>query len=876
VRARVVALALAFGLATPAVAAPPRATERNPGDGVDRVYHDYSSEGDASSLELNPAMLSSMRGADLTILGYDATDRYTRGSGFGAFFGLNLGFGLASAVGVQVVNPRLDPDVRDFDEAANPDITKLSLGLAADASSQGAFGVAIHGVRSGGRWIERPELDVGSMVRIFNYGSLGVTARLGPADLDTSNLPAHLSVTGEVTVRPLGTPHVELAGGVTQRVLAAEAGDGLQPQGLDGLLPRGRVALRYQGWTLSGEVEQVRTSTLDEATLDRLRGEKTLRGSVAIGAAWDFVSVSGGVHAGVSPGIDGYGIKAQLSSRRQGRVFWPRQVAAERLDLSTLDDERDLIDMLQRIDRAREAGDRTVLVVDARSVGAGWASLHEVREGLVAVRNAGGHVFAYVEDATLRDYYVASAAEKIYVHPGGSLSIYGLSSTMLYLRGALDKLGVQAEVLRINEYKSAGERFTETAPSKFDRIQREALLDDTYGKIVYDIARARGFSKAQVRAFVDDSPHSPQEAVDRKLADEIVFRDELLDRISEDIGAKVEFRIIEDNARTDPWRTAPYVAVVLIEGAIIDGKSRRIPLFGIGFTGGDTIVQTLRDLRDDEACRGIVLRVNSPGGSALASEVIWREVDRTREAFEADPKFSPPIVVSMGDVAASGGYYVSMGTDTVYADPMTITGSIGIIAMHFDVSGLLGKLGISTATFKRGENPDIDSPFSPYSEDQRQRRQRELAQKYDLFITRVADARGMSKEEVDAVGRGHVWSGIDAQHEGLVDHLGGLLAALAEVRRRAGIPGWRQLPLRVLPRKPTLFDLLFEESGNPLGRAGPLSKLAERRKARSVQAQLRDTLPLALDAAMSKLPLSRLFLPQDRATAILPGEIELR
>jgi protease-4 len=360
------------------------------------------------------------------------------------------------------------------------------------------------------------------------------------------------------------------------------------------------------------------------------------------------------------------------------------------------------------------------------------------------------------------------------------------------------------------------------------------------------------------------------------LADDVVFRDEVLAHVSEVIGADVEFSKFDDTRREDPWRTAPYVAVVLVEGTIIDGISRRIPLFGIQFAGGDTIAETLRDLRKDEACRGIVLRVNSPGGSALASEVIWREVARTHEAFAKDKKFSPPIVVSMSDVAASGGYYVSMGTETVFADPLTITGSIGIISMHFDVSGLLSKLGISTTTFKRGENPDINSPFSPYTADQRERRQRELAQKYDLFITRVADARGMTKEEVDKVGRGHVWSGLDAQGNGLVDQLGGLQDAIAEVRTRAGISKRRALPLRVLPARPTLLDLLLQESGNPLGNASPLKRLADRRRAKRDGTLLADAVPLALNAALSRLPLSMLFLPQEHAAAVLPGKIEIR
>lgn len=859
-----------------AKAAPPQATERPPTDGVDRLWHDYSAEGDASSLELNPALLSGMRGLDLTFLGYRATSNYTRGTGFGGFLGLNLGFGLAGAFGVQVVEPRLDDDVRDFDEAANPDITKLSFGLSGDLGGGGAIGMSIHGVRAGGEWLERPDLDIGTIARIFNYGSLGLAARFSPVDLSSDELPSHLSVTGELAVRPLGTHHLELAGGVTQRVLTAEAGDSPARRGLAGLFGRGRVMVRYQGWMVAGEVEQVDTAILDPASLDRLRGEKALRGSVAVGAAWDFASVAGGIHSGVTDGVDGFGIRARLTSRPQGRVFWARKVDAERIDLGALGDEQDLVALLQRLERAEAGGERTVLVVDARGSRSGWATLHEIREGLVRVRNAGGHVFAYLENADLADYYVASAAEKVFVHPAGGLETYGIGGTTLYFRGALDKLGVNAEVIKIDEFKSAGERFTATGPSKFDRLQRDALLDDTYGQIVYDIARARGLSLSEVRALVDGAPHSPQEAIDKGMVDEIVFRDQILDQVSESIGSDVEFAEFRDTRPDETWATAPYIAVVLVEDTIVDGDSRRIPFLRIGFAGGDTIAKTLRDLRDDKACRGIVLRVNSPGGSALASDVIWREVHKTHEAHEKDPRFAPPIVVSMGDVAASGGYYVAMGSHKVFADPMTITGSIGVISLHFDVSGLLEKLGISTATFKRGENAAMNSPFSPYSEDQKERIARSILKTYELFVSRVADARGLSKERVNELGQGRVWSGIAAEAHDLVDELGGLHEAIAEVRGEAKIAKWRHLQVRVLPKRPTLLDIILDEgSGNPLERNGPIGRAVERRRAKKEAEGFRGALPVALDAALSRLPLSLLFLPQDRAHAILPGEIRL-
>lgn len=874
---RSVALATVLGLATitsNASAEQPRAADRNASDGVDRVYHDYSAEGDASSVELNPAMLSDIRGLDLTLLGYRTTSDFTRGSGFGGFFAWGLPFGVATSLGVQVMAPRLGLNIADFDQANNPAVTKISFGMSAKAGATAAFGFGIHGVRTQGQWLQRPDLDFGTLFRFFNYGSLGVAARLSPVDLSTDTLPAALSLVGELSVRPLGTNVVEIAGGVTQRLATGGVGDPVESQGVQGLYPRGRIALRHQGLAIKGEVEQVSASVLDPVSFDRLRGEKALRGSISLEAAWDFARVGGGVHAGVSEELDGVGVMMRFSSRRQGRAYWPRRVDAERIDVSGIGDERELISMLQRLERARLAGKRTVLVVDARGTKLGWSSLHELRQALVRIRNSGGHVFSYVENATLKDYYLASVAEKLYVHPAGGLSIFGMSSTAIYLRGALDKLGVKAETVKVDEYKSAAERFTNTKPSKYDREQRTELMSDLYTQVVYDVARGRGRSLSDMRSFFDEAPYDPDDAVERGLADGVVFRDELLTEISEEIGADVELIDFRDTAPRQTWTDAPYVAVVLVEGAIVDGTSRKIPIIGTSFAGGDTIAQTLRDLRDDRACRGIVLRVNSPGGSALASDIIWREVTRTAEAHEADPKFAPPIVVSMGDVAASGGYYVAMGAPFVLADPMTITGSIGVISVHFDVSGLLGKLGISTTTFKQGKNADIGSLWAPYTDDQRAKLERSIHSTYDLFRSRVADARDMTMDRVDELGRGHVWSGVDAKANGLVDAYGGLHEAVAEVRRRADIPSRRKLAIRVLPKKPRLLDLILRDAGEPFGSTGPVRQaLAERRKAKAGGA-IAKALPIALTETLAKLPLSLLFLPQQHAQTVMPYSLD--
>lgn len=852
----------------------PVAQDRHPTDGVDRVIHDTSGEGDASSIELNPALLADVKGLDLSVMGYRSLSNYTRGSGFGGFLAANLGFGLAAGVGVQVLRPQLRLDGADFDAPNNPDVTKLSLALAGDFGD-GAFGVGAHGVRVQGQWLQRPDLDLGGLVRLFNYGSAGFNARLSPVDVSSLELPAHFSLTGELALRPLGTHHLELAAAATQQILVSEGGEPAQRVDFSGFLPRGRVAVRWQGWALKAEVEQVRASVLDPVTFERVRGQKALRGGVALEGSWDVVTVGAGVHAGVSEGLDGVGFGARLHSREGGRVYWPRQIDADRLELDGLDDERALVGMLQRLERAREAGERSVIVVDARGTSAGWASLHELREALVRVRNAGGHVFAYVESASLKDYYVATAAEQIYVHPAGSLDTHGISSTSIYLKGALDKVGVTAEVIKVDEYKSAGERFDHTAPSEPDRKQRTELQHDIYAQVVRDVAQARGLSLADVRQRFDEAPWGPHAAIDEKLVDEVVFRDELLDKIGENIGARVEFAAIGDTTPREHWAEDPYVAVVLVEDTIVDGDSRSIPFLGISFAGGDTIAQTLRELRKDRYCRGVVLRVNSPGGSALASDIIWREVSLTAQAHEADPKFAAPIVVSMGDVAASGGYYVATGAPTVLADPMTITGSIGVISIHFDVSGLLEKLGISTFTFKEGKNADVGTLFAPYSEDQRARIEASIRRTYDLFRERVAEGRGMTIEKVDELGRGHVYSGQDALDLGLVDELGGLHEAIERVRSEAGLPAWRKLRVHVLPERPTLIDLILRTARGPRERVGAVGRAVERKRAGAQAQSLRQALPLALDEALSRIPLSLMFLPQGQPQAIAPGLIEL-
>ena len=864
-----VALA-ALALTTPARAQDPVAIDRPASDGIDRPIHDYSGEGDASSLELNPALLSAIKGLDAVIMGYRSTSAFTRGTGFGGFLGLNLGLGFATGLGVQRVNPGFGANYIDARAAQNPDFTKLSWGFSGGDGKVAALGVGVHWMLDRGQTLRRPDLDLGLLVRIRNYASIGAVAKLGPANLTAQDsLQQEFSLTGELALRPLGTRMLELAGGVRARWRGNPSYPTPQIGEPLGVLPRGRVAFRYQGIEIAGELEQVRAHRIDLGTSAILADAKALRGSVALALSWDLLTVRAGMHTGISPGVDGFGLAARFSSARQGRVFWPRLVDAERLDLSTIGDERGLIRTLERLERAEKAGARSILLLDARGVKLGWAGAQELRNALIRVRNAGGHVFAYLEGSDLKDYYLASVAEQVFIHPAGELSTFGLSATTLYFKGALEKLGVQVEGLYINEYKSAHERFTRTGPSEPDRQQREAILDDTFAQILKDIAQARGLAQNQVRGLIDESPHGPEQALAQKLVDKIVHRDEVIESISSALGTRVRFASFAD---TDPelqtWSTAPYTAVVLVEGTIIDGDSRTIPFLNLQFAGADTLIKQLRSLRADPMCKGIVLRVNSPGGSALASDLIWREVARTHDAHEKTPRKSPPIVVSMGDVAASGGYYVAMGARQIFAQPTTITGSIGVVSLHFDVSGLLARLGISTSTFSRGKNADIASIYKPFSEDQRARMDASIRRVYDLFRRRVADGRKLTIERVDELGRGHVYSGSDAKDLKLVDEFGGLREALAAVRAKAGINPKADLELRVFPKQRRLVDILLEQVLPKPGDNGLLTRIQAQRDAKT-------QLPLALSAAIARLPLALLFLPPDEALALLPGMVEV-
>jgi len=857
-------------LAEPAEAADPVVQHRELHDGVDRTVHDISGAGDSSSLDLNPALLNAVPGFDLTLLGYQAVYDFARGAGFGAFASLNVGWGFALGFGIQALDPSFGDGSLDPDLGHNRASMKYSFGLALGRGKWGGVGLGVHGLRLQGQRLRSPELDLGVVVRMTNYASVGAVARMAPAGLRDPSFRPILDLSGELTLRPFGNRWLELAGGVTARV-DQRPGLGFSDFSVgQDLLAHGRLVARYQGIEVAGEVQQIQVDVLDEDTHEIVAQGSALRGGVSVSLAWDYGSVGVGVHAGLGGGLDGISYKARFSTARQGRVAWARQVDIERISLAAVRNQRTLIATLRKLERAEAAGERAVLLIQVDGFGMGWGAGQELRDALIRVRNAGGHVYAWAEAPSMRDYWLASAAEQIYAHPAGALETVGLGTRRLYFRDALAKLGVAVQSIHVDEYKSAHENFTRNDRSEADAEQRGALLEDTWEVVVHDIAQGRGVSKAEVRGLTVDSPIGPEQARGSGWIDAVMHRDEIGETIGEHLGAEVsirEFTPVSPEVKT--WGKAPYLAAVLIEGSIIDGQSRQIPLLGINMTGGDTIVETLQQLRADPACKGIVLRVDSGGGSAFASELMWREVQRTHEAWKKDPKGSPAIVVSMSDVAASGGYYVPVGTDYIFAEPLTVTGSIGVVFMHFDLSGLMDMLGVGIDRIERGgPGVDMNSIFQPWSPAQVEKIQAGIDRTYDLFLGRVSAGRGLSKDEVDAIGRGHIWSGKAGKDLGLIDEFGGLREALALVEARGGYRGKATLQLRVLPVKPSLLQLLLRGTGSLI--SAPLSKAVGTREAAA-----KAKLPLVFDAAVAKLPLSILFLPQDQANVVMPGEFEV-
>jgi protease-4 len=468
-----------------------------------------------------------------------------------------------------------------------------------------------------------------------------------------------------------------------------------------------------------------------------------------------------------------------------------------------------LVDLLETLAVAARDPHVDGVLLELAGAPRGLAQAEALRRAVCALREAGKPVISYGEAIGAEELMVGSAADKLWMPPTGSVFLVGLRLEGLFLGELLERVGARADVVRIGEYKTAAETFVRRDMSPEQREQLGSLLDDRYHALVQALSDGRGLDAERIRALVDEGPYTAAEAVSAGLVDECLYRDEMEERLEswtpvpppERAGPRrvrfVDAPVYHALRVTDPgwrplFRELPRVAYVVASGTIHRGAGRR----GVA---SEPFGALLDALRRDERVVGVVLRVDSPGGDGLASDLLHHQLERLRR--------DKPVVVSMGEVAASGGYYLSAAGDAVLAEAATVTGSIGVVGGKIDLSGLYERLGIGRDAVERGARAGILSDARGFTPAERKAVRREMEALYETFLDRVARGRRLSGEVVRSLAGGRVMSGSRALEHGLVDRLGGPLEALSEVRRRAGLGAEERIVLDVHPYAPRLPGL---------------------------------------------------------------------
>jgi len=482
---------------------------------------------------------------------------------------------------------------------------------------------------------------------------------------------------------------------------------------------------------------------------------------------------------------------------------------------------------------------KTVLLMPSSLSLPYWAKVQELRDAIVEFKKSKKTVVAFLEYGGDREYYLASAADKVYLLPTSSLDLTGVASYEIFLRGALDKIGAVPDFLHVGEYKTAVNQYMEKGFTPAHREMSESLNRDMYDQLIRGIADARKKSEQEVRGLFDQGPFTPEDALRHGLVDELAYEDQLDDRVPELRSGSRETRRIEgrDYSRIRPesvgFRPRSRIAVIYAVGVITSGRSGFDPLNG-PTVGSETLVEQIREVRDDDSVKAIILRVDSPGGSSVASDVVWRELMITR-----DEKPSRPLIASMSDLAASGGYYISMPAQVIVAQPATLTGSIGVYYGKIALGGTLNKLGLTTETVTSGANADIYSPFEPFEPGHRTRIQDQIQGFYENFVEKAAESRKTTPEKIDAVAQGRVWTGRQARENGLVDALGGLDTAVRIAKERARIPAGEDVELVAYPRRRSVFEALSAQFGRGVNIWSVLAGSAEQRAVGALSAPVR-------------------------------------
>ncbi|MDT7541111.1 MAG: protease [Acidobacteriota bacterium] len=488
----------------------------------------------------------------------------------------------------------------------------------------------------------------------------------------------------------------------------------------------------------------------------------------------------------------------------------PDYVAEDPMNRFLGRDERSLSSLLLQLRKAKADTRIKGVLLDIDFITSGWGKAEEIRDALADFRASGKPVYAYMEYGANKEYYVATACDRIYVAPIGELAIVGLAADVMSLGGSLDKLGIKADFYQIGKYKSAPEEYTRKEMSDAHREVLNSMLDDLFNRFVTDVAVARHKSESDIRALIDSAPLRAEEAKQGGLIDDAKYRDEVEGELKKRLGYKdddklntireAEYRRVEPESLK--LNEGERIAIIYASGAIMSGGSSGGGAFGEQTVGSDTISKAIKDAGDDKSIKAIVLRVDSPGGTSFASDIIWHAVEVAKR--------KKPVVVSMGDVGASGGYYISTGAQKIVAEPSTITGSIGVFAGKPVMKGFYDWIGVNDEYVTRGKFAAMYRETEPFTKEERAKFESMLNDFYNKdFLPKVAAGRKRDVQYIDSIGQGHVWTGAQAKQNGLIDEFGGLDKAVEIAKQLAHIPADKNVRRVVMPAPRTFLQQYF-------------------------------------------------------------------
>src|SRR5215204_1490945 len=530
-------------------------------------------------------------------------------------------------------------------------------------------------------------------------------------------------------------------------------------------------------------------------------------------------------------------------------------------------DTNSLSNLLLQLRKAKADKRVGAVLLDIGMLGAGWAQADEIRDAVADFRKSGKPIYAYMEFGGDKEYYIATAAERVYVPPIGDLFINGLAAESMHFKGTFDKLGIYWDSYQIAEYKTAPESFTREDMSEGEREQLNSLLDEIFNRYVTQVAEARRKSVEDVRALVDNAPHNAPAALEAGLIDGALYREEVENELKKRLGYKDDEKLHKVST-AEYRRVTPYslglnqgelIAVIFAAGPIEPGRSNDGSFGGEQTIGSDTVVKALNDARDNKDVKAIVLRVDSPGGVTYPSDLIWKAVEEAKK--------KKPVVVSMGDLAASGGYYISMGANRIVAQPLTLTGSIGVYAYKPVVKGFYDWVGVSSEYLMRGKNSGMFRETEKFTKEEREKFESSMRNFYwNQFLPKVAKGRKFQNvEAVNEIARGRVWSGAQAKERGLVDEFGGLDRAVEVAKELAQIPADKGVRRVVYPAPRTFFQQLFG-GGDDQDTA---SIKAEQQRTALINSMPAEMRPVLRRAAMFER------FPANQTLAIMPFELKI-